>query len=219
MTSLSLLICVHSQDMAHDAMLVRALESVSRQTYKDFSTIIVLNNCWPQTWQIAKKYKNYLNLTLMDKPEKNGLAAAKNIGLSRIDTDYVCYLDADNIWAPNKVETQFTYVEEHSEIDFCFHQTYDLHEDGRITDNCFFLGQYETDAAIKKRLPIENCLAHDTAMIKMSSLKTVHGYNEAIQWRGAEDHDLWIRAMKFGFRFYNMPIRLSIHSLGTSVPR
>ena len=40
---LSILICVHSQDINHDNMLLEALNSLQNQTYKDFDVYIVFD--------------------------------------------------------------------------------------------------------------------------------------------------------------------------------
>jgi hypothetical protein len=53
-------------------------------------------------------------------------------------------------------------------------------------------------------------------MIKKRCLDELGGYRDV---RGAEDWDLWKRAIEMGFKFYQLQDRLYIYRIGTSTIR
>jgi hypothetical protein len=52
--SLSVLICVHSQNNFYDDLLIRSLKSLEDQTYTEFKTFLVLDECWEPTKKIVE---------------------------------------------------------------------------------------------------------------------------------------------------------------------
>ncbi len=216
--TIDVLICVHSQDYEHDMLLQRALESLVRQTYDEFTVVIVLDECHQDTRGFVEHYADVLNIRLFERPRKQGLAAAKNYGLKQCTGNWVAYLDADDQWMDCKLEIQRKFLMDHPDIDFCFTECWDLEND-ILHPNCFGVGQYQTHDQILAALPRENVLAHGSAMIRRVAIESMNGYRTDKALLGREDYDLWRRAAQNGFRFMKVPERLYIYSLGTSVPR
>lgn len=216
--TIDVLICVHSQDHEHDMLLQRALESLARQSYDNFKTIVVLDECHEDTKGIAQHYTDVLNIRIIERPNKQGLAAAKNYGLKFCESDWVAYLDADDQWMDCKLEIQRQFLLNHPDVDFCGTEAWDF-ENGVMRPNCFAVGQYETHEDIVKRLPQENILCHGSMMIRTRAIDSLGGYSANKSLLGREDYDLWQRAAANGFKFVKIPERLYIYSLNTSVPR
>lgn len=216
--TISVLICVHSQDHEHDMLLQRALESLVRQTYPLFSTVIILDECHEDTAEIVRKYKDVLDIRFFERPKKQGLAMAKNFGISKCQTDWIAYLDADDEWMDCKLEVQRNFLLTMSHVDFCFTESWDKLNDV-LYPNCFTIGQYSTHAQISAAISRENVVCHGSALIEKSSLEKLGGYRTDRALLGREDWDLWQRAIANGFKFAKIPERLYIYSLGTSVAR
>lgn len=217
--TISVLVCVHSRDREHDVLLQRALESLVRQTYSHFQTVLVLDECWEDTHSIARSYADVLDMRIYDRPRKQGLANAKNFGLKHCTTDWVAYLDADDMWLDCKLEVQRNYMLQHPALDFCFTESWDLLNDVMVP-NCFQVGQYRTHGQIAAAIEKENVLCHGSAMIKLAALQELGYYNENKLVLGREDWDLWRRAIASNnHHFGKVPERLYVYSLGTSVPR
>ena len=210
----SILICVHSQSKFHDELLERALWSLVDQTYKDFEVVIVKDSCHSGTHQVIDRFRKLLEIHDYEH-EKLHLAQAKNFGLKYCGGSHIMMLDHDDYYATQKVEHQVQYLKNHPEVDLLFCQAWDIHPNGEITENCFRLGQFQTHEQIVNQLPLENCLHHGTACIKKEVFDYLSGYPEEDFALAREDHILWLRAMKAGFRFYNLPLRDYYYSLGT----
>ena len=89
-------------------VLVRAINSVLNQTYKDIEIIVVVDGAAEETikW-IERKYPEIIIVA----PKKNvGGSEARNLGISASTKEYIALLDDDDEWLPNKIETQLNTV-------------------------------------------------------------------------------------------------------------
>ena len=214
--TISILICVHSTDLAHDNMLLNALLTLNYQTYKNFDVYIVFDECWENTNKAVKDiYMFKIKRLFHDK--KEGLSEAKNFGLKYITSEWIGFLDADDTYMPKKLEIQVSFIRTHNNVDFLGTQAYNkINGKRELLPSCFALGLYESHEDIKLRLPKENVLTHGSMLIRKSCLDELGGYNNI---KGAEDYDLWKRAMTKGYRFYQIQERLYVYTIGSGVAR
>lgn len=201
-------------------MLSRALESLARQTFDDFETIVVMDECWAFTRSHVDAYAGVLNLSVFERHKKEGLAFAKNFGIAKSNRDWIAYLDADDTWMDCKLEVQRNYMIANPDIDFCGTESWDRDPaTDIITPNCFAIGQYESHIEIAKRLPRENVMCHGSMMVRRTAVQALNGYSTERRVLGFEDWDLWARAINSNYIFGKVPERLYVWSAGTSVSR
>lgn len=212
----TILVCVHSKDDMNDFFLQEALMSIKNQTYKNFKIILVLDECWEKTEIAAQKILNDMEHLILKKEKKEGLAFAKNYGLSHVDTEYVTFLDADDFYMPNKIEKQVDYLKI-NDVDFLGTHAYNIFNREKVLyPSCFDHLTFNTHEDIINILPSTCVLTHGSMMIKMEALKNLNYYNHV---KGTEDWDLWKRAALAGYKFYQLPERLYVYSIGTSIAR
>lgn len=92
-------------------MLLRALDSILNQTYKNIEVLLVNDN-EPNdefTLEVKKRVERYksdsrFNFIIQDK-HVNG-AVARNIGIKKAKGEYIAFLDDDDWWESNKIEEQ-----------------------------------------------------------------------------------------------------------------
>lgn len=216
MYSLSVLICVHSNTDINDSFLIDAIDSLNNQTYRNFETVLVLDQCWNKTRKKLEDRGMVKDFTLIERGKKEGLALAKNHGLSVVKTDWVAYLDADDLYEPQKIEKQLHYIKSNA-VDFLGTHAWNITGKDRKTKrpSGFNEHHYNKHEDIVRVLPHTNVLTHGSMMIRMSSLKDLGYYNNV---KGMEDYDLWKRASK-SYRFFQLPERLYVLSMDTSVAR
>ena len=83
--------------------LRRCLDSLLKQTYKKFDTIIINDGSIDSTSQILREYKNRLEMIVYEQVN-SGQAKARNFGIKMCQTDYLTFVDADD-------EVQEDYIE------------------------------------------------------------------------------------------------------------
>lgn len=96
-----------------EKFLGEALDSVLKQTYADWEAIVVDDGSTDGTAEIAKNYSLKDRRIKYVYQENRRMAAARNKGISIAKGEYVAFLDADNIFWPNKLEAQVWFLESH----------------------------------------------------------------------------------------------------------
>jgi len=101
-----------------EPFLLRAIESVFSQTYKNWELILVNNNSLDRTEDILKAYETrYPGKIRVYFEEKKGAPAARNKGLEHANGEWIQFLDADDELLPNKISSQMKIaVESHPAI-------------------------------------------------------------------------------------------------------
>jgi glycosyltransferase involved in cell wall biosynthesis len=97
--------------------LGEALDSILAQTYRPIEVIIVDDGSTDGTAAVAAGYGDKVRYFW----QKNaGEAAARNRGLIAAQGDFFAFLDADDLWHPEKLTRQIARFRQRSEIDLCF---------------------------------------------------------------------------------------------------
>jgi glycosyltransferase involved in cell wall biosynthesis len=213
----TVLICVHSTNDYHDLLLIKSLKSVENQTYKNFKTLIVLDECWDKTKKLILETDFDLDIEIHEKDNRCGHWNSKNFGLSFVKTKLVSFLDADDLYCQDKLEKQLDFFNK-NDVDFLGTQTWNITKDNdeNLFDSCFSLGTNETHDEIVKNIYQENFLTHGSMMIKKECLDKIGGYRE---FRYGEDWDVWKRAIEYGFKFHQLQERLYVYRLNSSTLR
>ena len=86
--------------------LGEAIESVINQTYQPVEIIIVNDGSTDCSEQIARSYSKVHYITQTNQ----GCAAARNTGLGAARGGFIAFQDSDDIWLPQKLETQMDFL-------------------------------------------------------------------------------------------------------------
>lgn len=90
-----------------------AIESVLSQTYPALELIVVDDGSTDETEAVVKKYDGVRYIRQVNR----GPAAARNRGVDEAVGEFVAFLDADDVWMANKLETQMAIFA--SDPDIC----------------------------------------------------------------------------------------------------
>jgi glycosyltransferase involved in cell wall biosynthesis len=81
-----------------------ALQSILKQTITDYEIIIVNDGSTDKSKEIAVKYLSD-KIRIIDHDNNKGLSAARNTGIKNAKSDYITFLDADDLWHSKYLET------------------------------------------------------------------------------------------------------------------
>lgn len=93
-----------------------AIESVLNQTYKDIEIVVVNNGSTDNSMDVLTKYSKKIRLI---NQENLGQSGARKSGLEMATGDYIAFLDADDKWAPEKIEKQILLFTPTVELVYC----------------------------------------------------------------------------------------------------
>jgi glycosyltransferase involved in cell wall biosynthesis len=87
-----------------------AIKSVLNQTFTDFNLVIVNDCSTDKSVEIASKYISD-TVEFIHHKKNAGLAAARNSGIKNTNSNYITYLDADDLWKPTFLESIFQLIQ------------------------------------------------------------------------------------------------------------
>ena len=87
-------------------VLSKAVESILRQTYKDFELIIVDDGSTDNTADVVKNFND--DRIVYVRQENAGACVARNNGIEHSRGEYIAFQDSDDIWHEDKLEKQLT---------------------------------------------------------------------------------------------------------------
>jgi len=97
--------------------LGKAIESALRQTYKNIEVIVVDDGSTDHSSEVIAKYAG--SIIAIEK-ENGGQPTAFNAGFARSQGDIVCFLDADDLFLPHKVQTVVNIFHQQPFAAWCF---------------------------------------------------------------------------------------------------
>jgi glycosyltransferase involved in cell wall biosynthesis len=174
--------------------ILETLSSVQQQTFSNFE-IIVIND--GSTDNLLEQLSTIIDSRLnVFSYENGGLSVARNRGINHASGEYIAFLDADDLWAPDKLELQFAALQNSPRAGVAYSWTYFMDELGQS----FHGGQNATVAGnVYADLLVSNFLAHGSnPLIRRAAIDSVGEFNSAVS--GAADWDYWLRlAAKWEF--------------------
>jgi len=79
----------------------RAVDSILKQKLQPKSIIIIDDGSTDNSSEIAKKLSSEHPTIRYIYQNNQGVSVARNRGIEEADTDFICLLDADDVWEPN----------------------------------------------------------------------------------------------------------------------
>lgn len=88
------------------AFISDAIESVLSQTYEEIEIIVVDDGSTDET---EKTLSNYQGIKYI-RQQNLGAASARNTGILKANGKYIAFIDADDMWLPEKTKIQIDYL-------------------------------------------------------------------------------------------------------------
>lgn len=102
----------------YGCFIAEAIESALNQTYPHVEVIVVDDGSTDNSHEIIKKYEGKIIPILK---ENGGQASAFNVGFAASRGEIICFLDADDLFVPEKVAEIVEIFNQHPQVDWCFH--------------------------------------------------------------------------------------------------
>src|SRR6516165_523219 len=100
--------------------LRESINSVLDQTFRDFELIAVDDGSTDRSWEILQSFEHDRQLRLIRRKTNQGAAAARNDGIVGSDSDYIAFLDSDDLARPQRLELQVQAMERRRRFDILF---------------------------------------------------------------------------------------------------
>jgi len=172
-----------------------AVESVLAQTFQDYEIIVVDDGSTDETRQVLQGYEGKLNYIYQENQDRS---AARNTGIRASSGEYIAFLDADDVWLPNKLECQVAVLDQHPFVSLTYCPALYIDTNGNPVRFCgkwvYGHGGAETIVSDRSRDLILGTVVQgggSTPMVRQSLLDEVGLFDESMNF--GEDWDLWVR--------------------------
>lgn len=176
--------------------LSQTIESVIYQTYLDWEMLIVDDCSSDNSHKIIESYASKdarIKYLRTDRPSGSP-SLPRNIGIDNAKGKYIAFLDADDLWLPDKIERQVKFMERNKyDLTYSFYEKMDWqgNRNKRIIET--------RDVTTYNKLLKSNSIPCLTSMIR----KDVIGKTRFKQIP-QEDFCFWLDILKKGVTAYNM---------------
>lgn len=93
--------------------LEETINTIQKQTYSNWEAIFIDDCSSDNSYNLIKKYqKEDKRIKLIKNKTNSGTAVSRNNGIDHAEGDYLCFLDADDKWHPEKLEKQINFMQE-----------------------------------------------------------------------------------------------------------
>jgi glycosyltransferase involved in cell wall biosynthesis len=190
-------------------IIKNAIDSVLNQTYDNFEIIVIDNGSTDNTRQSIESYsKNkikYFYQTGSGSP-----ASPRNAGIRSSSAPWVCFLDSDDYWLPNKLEFLKKTIEENSKLDVIYH--YEIMINQSNGKKSLLSQSRALENVYQDMLENGNKLSTSATSIRRSFLKSHQlFFNENHDFDIVEDYDLWLRVANKKANFYLLKEVLGVY--------
>jgi len=162
------------------------IKSIRNQTFENYEIIIVDDGSTDHT---ALCVQQYLDIRYIFQ-ENKGPASARNTGIKKAKGKYLAFMDADDIWTPDKLSKQLAFMEDNNDVGYTFtrHKLF-------LSENMEAMPSW-----IRKDYEEKEATAYipSSLMIRKEIFLKVGYFDES--FRLAEDSDWFMRARDLGIK-------------------
>jgi len=176
-----------------------AIDSILKQTFTDFELIIVDDGSIDDTVKIISEYQDD-RIKCFIRQHK-GVGPQLNFALSNARYDLVARMDADDISMLDKLQKQFNFLISNKHIDILGTNAYFIDVQG---EKMYYKKFPQNHEDIEFMMPIINSILHPTILTYKKILHNAGGYRDHLSEDHSEDHELYLRLLKMGYKFHNI---------------
>ncbi len=186
-----------------------AIKSILNQTFTDFELLIINDCSTDNSVNIASEFLSE-KVQLIYQDKNSGLAATRNTGIKKANSNYVSFLDADDVWKPHFLEKIFHLIQNFPEARI-FGTNYEEIWKGKlktpINGSELLEKNYEGYIDFFKLNLKQGIYCHGSVCFHKEVFEKIGFYNEKINF--SEDLDFNIRANYYYKLAYDNSVQMS----------
>lgn len=189
------------------------IESVLKQTYKNWEMVIVDDCSTDNTYEVVKKYAdNDSRIKYYLLEENSGAAVARTKAMQLATGDYMAFLDSDDLWISNKLECQLKFMKENN-YNFTCTEYEQIDENGKSLNKVIKVKNKTNYNGVLLSCPVGN----STVMYNVSKM----GKFQVPNIRKRNDDALWLQMLKkeeyiYGLNNILMEYRIRTNSISSN---
>lgn len=199
----------------NETTIQQTIESVLGQSFSALELLVINDGSQDSTLEVISGISD-ARLKVFSYPNA-GLAATRNRGISHAGGEYISFIDADDLWTPDKLEAQFKALQANPQAAVAYSWTDWIDESGQFLRPG---GHINVSGNVYVKLLVRDFVeSGSNPLIRAEALAEVGGFDESLP--AVEDWDMWLRlATRYEFVCVPSPqilYRVSSNSMSSNV--
>ncbi len=168
-------------------LVKEAVESVLQQTYTDFEVLVVDDGSTDDTRSVVKQIQD--SRIKYYYKDNGGQSSARNLGLIKAKGKYIAYLDEDDLWPTEYLETVINQFDANKDYGATYTRVIELHPDGTKRE-ISTSDRYKSGWITKYYFSSSPCLMPSATCFRKSAWENFF-WDEALE--RSPDYDVFLR--------------------------
>ncbi len=169
--------------------ILQTIASVQQQNFSDFELIVINDGSTDRTLELLNTVTD--SRLKIFSYSNGGLPTARNRGISRATGEFIAFLDADDLWTPDKLELQLAALQQHPEAGVAYSWTSFMEEkEGSLSfkpcDPVFFEGNVYANLLVGDFI-----YNGSNTLIRKQAIESTGEFDPTL--KSCEDWDYWLR--------------------------
>jgi len=178
--------------------LGRAIDTALGQTYKDYEILVIDDGSTDETSELIGQYDGKIRYFYQSN---KGVSCARNLALSEANGEFFAYLDADDMWYPQKLEAQVAFLDRHRDCGL-------VHSEVSVIDEMDHVLHLQFNHESGRKVPQGHCVRDllrqnhikaPTVLERRDCIERAGTFDERLN--GTEDYLHWIVVAMEGSAF------------------
>jgi glycosyltransferase involved in cell wall biosynthesis len=171
------------------------LNSVRSQTHRNLEIVVVDDGSTDDTAIVAQRHSAVDVRVRIVRQDNAGVAAARNTGIAATSGRYVAPIDADDLWAPSKIERQLLAAAKHpGKVGLVYSWFAVIDQDNNVLRH---EDVANAEGAVLRELLLDNLVGSGSSPLMLrSAIESAGLYDVGLRDRGcegAEDYKMYLR--------------------------
>ena len=184
------------------ATLDETLRSVRSQTHRALEIIVVDDGSTDDTGAIAQRHAAVDDRVQVVAQDNAGLAASRNAGWIRARSELIAFIDADDLWAPTKIERQLERLRAGGErVGLVYCGSVRIDGESMMAARLWEVPRFEGDAL--DPILAGNFIGNGSAvLVRRQALVDARGFESGLRAAGAEGCEDYLLSCRVAERFH-----------------
>ena len=178
-------------------LVKKAIQSVINQDYKNWELIIIDNYSKDNTEELVKQFSD--ERIIFNKFKNDGvIARSRNFGIKSAKGEYIAFLDSDDWWYSQKLQTVYQKIKE-SSCKFLYHNIHIKNSVSNFKKKIKYTRKLSNPYS--ELINFGPAFATSSVVVNKKFFNEINLFNEDKNFLAWEDFDAWIRFSKISSSF------------------
>jgi glycosyltransferase involved in cell wall biosynthesis len=175
-----------------ERFIAQSIESICRQTFTDYELLVIDDGSTDRTREIVHGFAGRLNLKYVHHETNKGITPSINHGLRLASGAFISFLDHDDLWLPEFLETQRTYLAARPDVGMVHSDIRTIDGEGTILEHSAAecRGRAQPSGFVFRDLFRQSMICGITVMIRKECFERLGTFDERLRWA---DYHMWLR--------------------------